>query len=97
MKIRSMKNAKEVVQEFEELFKFDTLGQKFYVFFEEKGTGNTLTLMKYPYGLITLNRKGKDLPETGETEITKEECTQLVWDNRAEINRIITLRMAKRK
>lgn len=96
MKIRSKKDAREVVERFEEFFKFDNPGQKYYVYFQEKGTANTLTIMKYPYNIITLNRRGEDWAENGESLITKDECIELIWKNRAEINTIIELRLAKR-
>lgn len=97
MKIKSKKDAKLAIQKFEELFKYDVTGQKHYVYFQEKDTENTLTIMKYSHGSLTVNRRGEDWVENGETQITEDQCASILWDNRAEINRIIGLRLANKK
>lgn len=95
MVIRSKKTALVAIQKFENLFKFDTLGQKHYVYFQDKLTGNTITVIKYPQGILTTNSRGKDWVENGETLITELECVELFYRNRLEINKIMAMRLGK--
>lgn len=97
MIIKSKKTAEKVIENFQELFKYDNFGQKNYIYFEEKNTNNTLTIMKYGSGVLTTNRRGKDLEENGEEVISNEECVDIMYKNRAAINKIIKLRKANMK
>lgn len=97
IKIKSKKLANDVINQFDKFFEFDDLGQKYYVYFTEKNTEDTLTVMKYPTGVITTNRRGKQSNDDGETVITLDECIDIFWINRAAINRIIERKMTDNK
>lgn len=88
-KIRSKRDVETIMDEFESIFKYDRVGLKHYVFFQEKETGDTLTIMKYSSGAYTLNRKSEIWTENGETDIDHEKCAQLIWKNRVNINQVM--------
>lgn len=91
MKIRSKKNVEEVMDKFQDIFKFDTTGQKHYLFFEEKNSGDIVTIMKYAGGHYTLNRKGIGWAENGETTTDEATVSRLIWENRAAVNKVMDL------
>ncbi|NLC66374.1 MAG: hypothetical protein GX752_05470 [Clostridium sp.] len=97
IKIKSKKLANDLINQFDKLFEFDDLGQKHYLYFTEKNTENTLTVMKYPSGVLTVNRRGEDSNDDGETVIDLDECIDIFWINRAAINRIIERKMTNNK
>lgn len=90
MKIRSKQHVQEVMENFQDIFKFDILGQKHYLFFPEKDTDYTLTIMKYAGGNYTLNRRNASVSD-GEYSVEKEEIERLIWVNRAAINKVMEL------
>lgn len=91
MKIRSKQQVLEVMENFQNIFKFDVMGQKHYLFFEEKGTGNIVTIMKYAGGRYTTNRRGPDWVEEGETTTDNDVIFDLIWKNRAAVNHVMDL------
>lgn len=96
MKIRKKADAARVADRFHELFKFDTPGQKNYLFVEEKETGLTLTIMKYPSGNFTINRRDDKLTtrdnHDGESHIEYNDVVDMIWVNRKNINEVLKLR-----
>ena len=89
MMIRSKKEITEFLNRFHDFAILDDGGEKYYFCFDEKATGNIVTLMKYKDNSFTINRRNEEWHDNGEFSITREDLGKLIWENHREINKNI--------